>query len=82
MPKYKVIFTKIATIMLAFSFFVQLLTVVFMVFLQSLSAKLGISHLLFEVHEYNGFIFAALVLAHIYLNWWWVKANILKRRAG
>ena len=32
-----------------------------------------------EVHGHNGFIFAGLVLAHISLNWGWIKSQIFKR---
>lgn len=32
-----------------------------------------------EVHEYNGIIFIVLVLIHVYLNWGWIKSQILKR---
>jgi len=32
-----------------------------------------------ELHEYNGIVFIVLVLIHIYLNWGWVKSQILKR---
>jgi len=32
-----------------------------------------------ELHEYNGIIFIALVLMHVYLNWGWIKSQLLKR---
>jgi hypothetical protein len=41
--------------------------------------RLGILGIFFEIHEYNGFIFVALVLLHLFFNWGWVRANILKR---
>jgi hypothetical protein len=70
---------KIATILLAVSFLVQVATVVGMVFLKSFLMRLGILGIFFEIHEYNGFIFVALVLLHLFFNWGWVRANILKR---
>lgn len=30
------------------------------------------------IHEVNGYVFIALVVCHIYLNWGWIKANIFK----
>lgn len=79
MSKNRAGFFKIATILLAVSFFVQLLTAAGMVFFRSLALRLGVFSQMAEIHEYNGFIFTALVLAHIYLNWGWIRANILKR---
>jgi hypothetical protein len=32
-----------------------------------------------ELHEYNGFVFVALAAFHLYLNWGWVKSQLLKR---
>lgn len=39
----------------------------------------GGSEAVFEIHEHNGFIFAGLVIIHIYLNWEWVK-GLLRRK--
>lgn len=33
-----------------------------------------------ELHEYNGFIFSAIVLTHLTLNWNWVKVTFFKRQ--
>jgi cytochrome b561 len=33
----------------------------------------------FEIHEYTGYLFFFLALAHIALNWSWVKSNFLKK---
>jgi hypothetical protein len=79
MAKHKAVLMKIATILLAISFFVETLTAIGMVFLTNFALKIGIFRLLVKVHTYNGFIFIALVLAHIYFNWGWVRVNILKR---
>ena len=79
MPKYKAELTKIATVLLAVSFFLQVFTVIGMVFFQGLALKLGLFRLLVKAHTYNGYIFVGLVMTHIYFNWWWVRANILKK---
>jgi hypothetical protein len=34
-----------------------------------------------EFHSINGWTMCALVVAHVALNWSWIKANILKRGA-
>ncbi|MCX5666764.1 MAG: hypothetical protein NTY34_00400 [Candidatus Omnitrophica bacterium] len=69
---------KTATILLAVSFLAQVATVVGMVFLKSFLMRLGVLGIFFEIHEYNGFIFVALILAHLFFNWGWISANILK----
>jgi len=79
MPIQKKDLFKIANILLAVSFFTEILTVIGIVFLRDAALKLGIFHTLLEVHEYNGFIFTALIFVHIYFNWGWVRANILNR---
>ncbi|MDO9390536.1 MAG: DUF4405 domain-containing protein [bacterium] len=33
-----------------------------------------------EVHEYAGLAMVLVVLAHLWLNWGWVKLNFLKKR--
>jgi hypothetical protein len=30
-----------------------------------------------ELHEINGYVFTALVIFHIILNWNWIKRNLL-----
>ena len=40
--------------------------------------RFGLFDLAFKVHKYNGFVLVVLVLMHIYQNWGWVRANILK----
>jgi protein-S-isoprenylcysteine O-methyltransferase Ste14 len=34
--------------------------------------------LLSKIHEYNGWLMIVLIVAHIALNWGWVKVNIFK----
>jgi hypothetical protein len=33
-----------------------------------------------RVHPIGGYVFAALALTHIVLNWNWIKANFLKKK--
>jgi hypothetical protein len=33
-----------------------------------------------EIHEINGYVIIGLVCVHIYLNWAWIRYNILKKR--
>lgn len=61
---------KIVNMFLALSFVTQLVTIIGMVIFKN--------HALGEIHEYNGFLFNVLVLAHITLNFGWIKTNILK----
>jgi hypothetical protein len=35
--------------------------------------------MIFEVHGYNGLLFAALAVTHLILNWGWVKASYFKK---
>jgi hypothetical protein len=72
---------KIATILLAVSFLAQVVTIVGMVFLKSFLMRFGALGIFFEIHEYNGFLFAVLVLAHLFFNWGWIRVNILKHRS-
>ena len=71
---------KISTILLMISFLAEVVTIVGMVFLKSFLIRLGALGIFFEIHEYNGFLFTALVFAHLFFNWGWIRANILKRR--
>jgi len=32
-----------------------------------------------KLHEYNGIVFIGLALIHIYLNWSWIKSQLLKK---
>lgn len=33
-----------------------------------------------ELHEYNGYVFVALALFHLWLNWGWVKAQFFRKQ--
>ena len=67
---------RIMNPVLFLAFVVQVITILIML----LRIKVPHAHLVFEVHEYNGLLIAALVAAHITLNWGWVKANFFKKR--
>ena len=71
---------KTATIILAASFIAQVVTVAGMVFFKGFLIQLGILGIFFEIHEYNGFLLVALILAHLFFNHAWISANILKRK--
>ncbi len=34
----------------------------------------------YMIHEWNGYVIMALVVIHVYLNWSWIKTNILTFR--
>ncbi|MEI8175668.1 MAG: DUF4405 domain-containing protein [Candidatus Omnitrophota bacterium] len=34
----------------------------------------------YKIHEYNGYIFTFLAIAHVVLNWSWIKANFFKKK--
>lgn len=76
----RIVYFKIATILLAVSFFIQIISVIGIVFLKELAFKVGIFSMLVELHEYNGFLFVLLVVVHIYFNWGWIKNNVLKKK--
>ena len=38
--------------------------------------KLPNKALLFGIHEYNGLLLIALIAAHIFLNWSWIRATV------
>ena len=68
-------FLKIVNPLLALSFLVQAVTVVFMLLGQGPAWKI-------KVHVFNGLAFLLLALLHIILNWGWIKANILKSKTA
>lgn len=65
---------KFVNILLGVTFIIQLLSSVIII----LRIKVLKPGMIFEIHEYNGIIFILLVLAHVSLNWGWIKANIFK----
>ncbi|MBI4979334.1 MAG: hypothetical protein HZC28_17770 [Spirochaetes bacterium] len=42
----------------------------------------GIFNLPGEAHEWNGYAFGVLLIAHLVLNWPWIRMNILGRSNG
>lgn len=72
---------RIATTMLAISFFLQVFTALGMVF-REISVKLGIFRGLAEIHEHNGYLLILLVMVHLYINRGWIRANIFKKAAS
>jgi hypothetical protein len=63
---------KVVNLLLGLSVLLQMVTVFMMEVLHNYS--LG------KVHGLNGLIFFALVLAHVTLNFGWIKKNILGRK--
>jgi|WetSurMetagenome_2_1015567.scaffolds.fasta_scaffold209086_3 hypothetical protein len=68
---------KKATLLKIVNFAIALLFVVLM------TTALGSSLLppvAYDVHRYGGYLFGALILAHIALNWGWVKSALTKKK--
>jgi hypothetical protein len=64
---------KVTNLVLFISAALQIVTV--------LALPLNINkRMFFEIHKYNGFLFIALIIIHLALNWSWVKATYLKRK--
>jgi len=60
---------KIVNSLLGISLLGQMLTV----FLPKLLPGLVATNFVFEIHEYNGYLFFGLALTHLFLNRWWIK---------
>ena len=67
----KKIFLLITNIVLLLSFITLVLTVVLMEFTPYAFIK--------EIHENAGIVFAIAALIHIYLNWAWIRTNLIDR---
>ena len=67
---------KISVLLLVISFLVQAVTGICIAFLEGALSKIGILEPITEIHEYNGFVFVALVFVHLLFNWGWIRANI------
>ena len=61
---------------LALSFLIQTGTALIMIS----DVKLPNKDLLFGIHEYNGLLLITLAVAHIYLNWGWIRATFLSSK--
>jgi hypothetical protein len=67
---------KSVNLVLALSFIVQALTGLCIFF----ALKGEFMEIIEESHKYNGLILLLAALAHIYLNWGWIKNTYLKVR--
>jgi hypothetical protein len=72
----KAVALRIVNPILFFSFMIQVITSLIIVF----KIKTHYTPLIFEIHEYNGLFMIMVVAAHLTLNWGWVKANFFKKR--
>ncbi len=61
---------------LAFSFLIQTGTALLILS----EIKLPNKDLLFGIHEYNGLALIALIAAHIFLNWSWIRVTFFPAR--
>ena len=69
----KVSLLRVVNIMLMLAFLTVLTSVILM--------KAGLmSETVFELHETAGGLMLLLAAVHLWLNWGWVRANILTRR--
>jgi CYTH domain-containing protein len=59
------------------AFLLQVVTSLIMFF----RIKIPHAPVVFEIHEYNGLFIIGLIIAHIVLNWGWVKATYFKKIA-
>lgn len=71
----KVTLLRIVNSLLLLAFLVQAATGIIF----SLEIHVPAMELLSEIHEYVGLLMVVLVIAHLSLNWGWVKANIFKK---
>ncbi|MCX6111923.1 MAG: hypothetical protein NTY22_01380 [Proteobacteria bacterium] len=61
----------ITNIVLLLAFLTQTTTVILFQIIKS--------KLVFEIHKTNGLVFILALILHAYLNWSWIRVNILKR---
>ncbi|MEI6093491.1 MAG: hypothetical protein WCQ47_07400 [bacterium] len=62
----------VTNIILLLSFVIMLTTIVLM--------QMFRSKIVFEIHEKSGIVLVVAAIMHTYLNWAWVRLNILKRK--
>jgi len=72
----KVVVLRAVNMALFLAFILQVMTIV-IIFLK---IKTPYTHSIFEIHEYNGLFMITLAVAHIILNWGWMKTNFFKKR--
>ena len=61
----------ITNIILLLSFLTQTTTIILFQLMRSKTV--------FEIHENNGFVLILAAILYVYLNWSWIRVNILKR---
>jgi hypothetical protein len=66
---------KLVNPLLFLTLITQVLTGVIFIF----RINTGYNRFVGELHQYNGIFLAVIALAHLILNWSWVKANFFKR---
>jgi len=66
---------KIVNALLGFSFVIQLATSIIIFF----HIRVRHAQTVFDIHIYNGVVFFVLALAHLVLNWGWIKSAYLRR---
>jgi len=67
---------RILNMALLFSFILQAITSVILF----LRIKINYTHLIFEIHQYNGLFMIVAAAIHITLNRGWIRANFFKKR--
>jgi uncharacterized membrane protein YkvI len=64
---------KIVNVLLFLSVLTQVTTVV-------IFKTIGGSEAIGELHEINGYVFIALIITHLVLNWNWIKSVLFKKK--
>ena len=76
----KTVFLKITNLCLFISMLAQLCTGI-VLFFDLFTGKPKLFEMITQIHRYNGVTLAVLVIAHLLLNWGWIKVQFLKRSA-
>ena len=69
---------KVTNVLLFAALIIQALTGLALAF-HLLFSRPKLYEMMGEAHERVGFVFVALAVFHIYLNWGWVKSQFIKR---
>ncbi|MCX5778721.1 MAG: DUF4405 domain-containing protein [Elusimicrobia bacterium] len=72
----KILMLRIVNLLLLITFAVMAATGIFF----SMEIRVPFMKTLLAIHEFFGLLMVGLVIAHISLNWGWIKANFLKKR--
>lgn len=65
---------RFVNVLLIFSALIQALSGLLMV------SELNVPHFIIEAHESNGPVLILLIIMHTFLNWIWIKLNLLRTR--